>query len=145
MTIILTEYLTVNSVAFATPNVLNVDVVPLLRTSQRGDNVLIPGLAGRLPVTLKADEITETVEVLLRGDVDADGASIANPRSGLRSLIHSLRGSVVGTWAATLTFPAASYTATVQVTRFDPVTSSPTSATLLLQVVVPAGGWTLVP
>lgn len=142
MTIVLDEYLSINGVDFATHNCRGVDVLPFTKYVARGENLLVPLVAGRLETAVVRDEFAETFEARLRGDVDADGVPIADARSGLRALIASLRSSVTGSQTATLHLVGSTTSADVQVTRFDPVTTGPTTARLLMQIVVPAGEFT---
>lgn len=145
MTIILTEYMVINSVPFATPNLRGVDILPFKKRVLRGDNTLIPGQPGRLPNTLYVDSFAETFEARLRGDVDDDGAPTTDPREEIETLIESLRTTVVGSVTAQLVFPHVTYEQTVQVREFDPVTTGPLTASLLLLIEVPAGSWVVAP
>lgn len=139
MTIILDEYLVINGVPLATPNCKCVDVLPLTGWVARHTTRRLPGAPGTRNTSPIRDEIVETLEVKLRGDIDEDGAPIADPRSGLRLLIASLRASITGTQDAELHLVGSTTGAEVTVNRFDPVTTGPMTATLMLQVVVPAG------
>lgn len=150
-TIILPQWLVINSVPLATPNCLAEDIVPLLGGSADGENRRLPGTNGRRPYRHRQDELVADLTVFLRGDVDDDGAPTANPRATLMALISSLRSSLytapattAGTHAAELHLAGpVVLTAAVQVPRFSPVSDrNPARATLALQVVVPAGAFT---
>lgn len=141
MTIILSEYLTIGTVPLGTPNCKVRDVLPLVKHAVRGENTKVPGVEGVVVNPVRTDSFTETVEVLLRGDVDDDGVPLPDARDGLGSLVRSLRQSITGANTATLHMGTWEGTALVQVRRFDPVSTGPFTATLLLQVEVPSGGF----
>lgn len=142
MTIILSEYLQIGTVHLGRPNCKTEDVAQLQSWRARYESALIPGMVGRLETEAIQDEIVDTVLVKLRGDVDEDGVPIADPIAGMKALIASLRSSVTGSRAATLHLGADTSTAQIVVDRFDPVRTGPLTATLLLRVTVPAGGFT---
>ena len=152
MTIILPQWLVINSVPLATPNCLAEDIVPLLGGSAEGENRRIPSASGRRPYRHEPDELVADLTVFLRGDVDSDGVATANHRATLMALIRSLRSSlytppatIAGTHAAELRLAGSVVlTAAVQVPRFTPVSdrNDPARATLALQVVVTAGAFT---
>jgi hypothetical protein len=139
--IVLSEYLTIGSVPLATPNCKIRDVLPLVKHVMRGENTKLPGVEGVAVNPVRTDSLAETLEVLLRGDIDDDGVATADAREGLGSLVRSLRQSITGSQTATLHMGGWEGQATVQVRRFDPVSTGPFTATLLLQVEVPSGGF----
>lgn len=151
MAIILPEWLVINSVALATYNCKAEDIIPLLGGSADGGNQRIARRAGRRPYRHYADELVETVTIKCRGDVDANGVPLGgDPRSGLATLIASLRASIFTAPATTAgTHPAELHlangsvlTADVQVPKFTPVSTGPATATVVIQVVVPDGAFT---
>lgn len=152
MTIVLPQWLVINSVPLATPNCLAEDIVPLLGGTAAGENQRIARRAGQRPYRHYPDELVADITVFLRGDVDDAGAATANPRASLMALISSLRASLytapsttAGTHAAELHLEGpVVLTADVQVPRFSPVSHprDPHRATLVIQVVVPDGAFT---
>lgn len=152
MTIVLPQWLVINSVPLATPNCLATDIVPLLGGTATGANRPLPRVNGARPYRHWTGELVEDITLLLRGDIDEDGVATANPRASLMALIASLRASIytppattAGTHAAELHLEGpVVLTANVQVPRFTPVSDSvdPARATVVIQVVVPAGAFT---
>jgi len=86
-----------------------------LPATQRGSDVIIPGVSGVKARPRRDTVTTKSLRMLIYGDVDRTGAAAANYVTGLRANIEYLRANVVappgtsaGTRSATLTLPDAS-------------------------------------
>lgn len=77
-------WLEINSIPLATPAWLITDLSPLLDSaSVRGQDRLLPGAAGVRPLLRRRTVTRLTFPVVIFGDVDQDGATIADPRMGM--------------------------------------------------------------
>ena len=90
------------------------DLTPLwAEFDVRGDDRLLPGVAGVIPYRRRLDVTTHALAMLISGDVDRFGAVNANAWIGLEQNVAYLRANVVnptnvgnGTRAAVLTMPS---------------------------------------
>lgn len=148
MSIILPEWLVINSVNLGVHNRKAEDIVALLGAEANGENRRIPSVAGRRAYQWHTDELVESVRVKIRGDIDEDGVPLVpSARAGLATMLASLKASIY-TGSSAVTRPAEIHlangsvlTAPVQVLKFSPVSTGPVSAVVLLQVVVPSGSF----
>lgn len=89
--------LTINGVLLHTPAYAAVDVTELWEPAdQRGDNILIPGKPGRVPMPKRDDETERSVPLILDGAVTSTGAVISNPTAGLFGHWMTLRAALGG-------------------------------------------------
>lgn len=77
--------------------------------SRRGENSLIPDLAGRIPNPRRKDQTQRTLECVIIGDCNAVGTPHSSREAGLATNFMSLRSSVFNwggtTLSASLTLP----------------------------------------
>lgn len=119
--------------------------------SQRGQNRTVPSAAGTIAYRRRLTTTSHELRLLVVGDVDQNGAPVANPQQGLAINLSYLYTNVVapvasatGTRAATLAIPGlATLTADIHVTgllQTEYHIGQTTSAWVgRLQIEVPAG------
>lgn len=89
------------------------DLSPLwIDNQQRGQDRLLPGVAGVIPYRRRLTVSEHVLEMVIVGDTTPGGAAIADAWEGLQANVEILRANVVdptnvgdGTRAATLTMP----------------------------------------
>lgn len=142
--------LTIGGVDMHTPAWNVLDVIPLwIHTMTRGENVLIPGAAGRRAYPRRVDESDYSLPMLIGGVANLSGTPYANRWTGLQTNIEYLRANVVtppaaptATRAATLLMPdGTTRTADVQVLSLDIMNPGTTAASVeaVLNLRIPAG------
>ena len=149
MSIVLPEWLVINSINLGVHNRKAEDILPLLGVEADGENRRIPSMAGQRGYLWETDQLVESIRVKIRGDIDEDGVPLApSARAGLATLIASLKASIY-TGSTAVSHPAEIHladssvlTADVQVPKFSPVSTGPLTAVVLLQVVVLDGAFT---
>lgn len=116
-------FLTINSVGMHNGAWFVLDCIPLWipQVLPRGDNLVVPNMAGTYPRRLRRDEQHYSLPMLIAGDVDENDTPNANPFLGLQTNLQGLQTNVVETSfeapvAATLDMPdGQTWTADVQV------------------------------
>jgi hypothetical protein len=103
--------LTIASVSMHTPAWSVFDVATLWAGPEaRGEDLLIPGRAGRVAMPRRADATTRSLPMLIDGSVDRTGTPWVSYRDGFRRNLLYLRQNVTdpsaGTRTVTLTTPA---------------------------------------
>lgn len=90
------EYLAINAVPLATPAWVITDLTPLWEGAEvRGDDRLLPGVAGVKKYRRRATVTRKALPMLVFGQFDQDGNAYADPRAGLWTNIAYLRTNVV--------------------------------------------------
>ncbi len=126
-----------------------------LRSSvrSRGDNRLIPNLAGRRAYPVQRDEVVVDLELIVFGRNNSAGTPYANTLAGLDTNLAYLDDWVAGlmdgttsTYAASLETPdGTTYTADVQVLNWNIAQEHGTVAVVGYDLRVPAGIWVASP
>lgn len=70
---------------------------------RRGENTLIPGLAGRIPHPKRKDEAVRTLELLVIGDCSSIGVPYSDRNVGLETNWLTLKNGLLSTTSTTLT------------------------------------------
>jgi hypothetical protein len=136
-------------------------LVPLwIEADVRGDDRLLPSVTGVIPYRRRITVTRHDLRILVAGDVDVNGAPVANPTIGLENNLTYLRTNVVapvasatGTRSAILTMPSGvTRTADIHVLdlvvqsyMFSPVVDGCSQGALLigiLQISIPSGRFT---
>lgn len=145
--IIFDEYLVVGSVTLATPAFWVESLAPLFGVKKQGDDRKIPRAAGARPYARLRGPVTVGLTVRVHGDVDQDGVATASARDGLYDHLRYLEVNLLddvatteGTRTAVWHLPdGTTRTAAVHVETFTVTGASPTEATCLLELSIPAG------
>jgi hypothetical protein len=127
-------------------------LLPLwIQTEQRGQDRLLPGAVGVIAYRRRETVTRHDLRILVVGDVDQAGATVANAAQGLAANLAYLETNVVqptnltdGTRAATLTVPGlATRSANIHVLGLVPQTYRLNSAGSIfigtLQISIPSG------
>lgn len=119
-----TGILTINSIALNCPAWDIADLTPLwIEASQRGQDRLLPGVAGVIPYRRRLTVTEHVLEIVIVGDSTSTGTPVADAWDGLQANVEALRAGVVdptntgdGTRSATLLMPnGATRTASIHV------------------------------
>lgn len=146
--VIPTRYLDIASVPMSIVGAWMVtDYTSLLEEAdQRGDDRLIPSLAGRAPYKRLRDRTKVVVPMEIFGASDSSGAAHANAITGLEANIVYLNTNVVaptgtgnGTRLATLHLPGGNRTAYVHVLKLSLGRRGPDRVLAGLELSIPAG------
>lgn len=138
--------LTINSISMSTPGWKVLDLSPLWGPPDlRGQNVVIPGTAGRHVRPRRVDETVYQLPMVIYHGFNVSGTPYADPSNGLQTNVEYLyaqlvSASLTSTVSATLVWPSStSKTAAVQcqLQLSDHYGNSATRAVLYL--TVPAG------
>jgi len=142
--------LTISSVPMNGPawKVLNLHVLQQ-PADQRGDDRLIPGSAGVLPLRRRDTVTRHSLQILITGTHDRTGAAVADRFEGLQANIDYLRTNVVaptgtgdGTRSAVLTMPdGTTRTEPIHVTgmQFGDVSLDGSWMKAVLEISIPSG------
>lgn len=143
-----TRYLEIASVPMSIYGAWMVtDYTPLLQEAdQRGDDRLIPQVAGRAPYKRFRDATKVALPMDIFGGVDSSGTAHSDAVNGLEANILYLNTNVVaptgtgdGTRSATLHLPAGNRTASVHVLGLSLGRSGSASVQAVLELSIPAG------
>lgn len=124
-----------------------------LPATQRGQNVIRPGVPGSWPVRRYVAETRRSLQMFVSGEVDADGDPYPNAFEGMHANLTALAENVVaptntgdGTRAAVLTAPNEQvWVADVHVTGME-VSEMRRNARYcyaVIELTIPAGGFAL--
>jgi hypothetical protein len=146
-TIIRTEYLEIDGVAFALPSWEIVDLTPLWSSAKvRGEDRRIPGAAGARRYRRRRDITTRSLPMVIDGRQDQDGNPVADARSGLRAHIDYLEANVVaptnvgdGSRTAVLHRVGGNLTGPVHVLGLELGTMGPSGLRAVLELSIPGG------
>lgn len=139
--------LTYGGIDLSTPAWTVTNLIVLWQPSdRRGENLMIPGLAGRIVLPKRRDETAETLEMVVTGTVNRLGVPYADPYEGLEANLDYLCDNVFDTAAATsgatasLTMPSgATRTGPMQVVDASFNTEVGIAALVTVDVILPYG------
>lgn len=146
-----TDYLEVNGTALSTPAywITNLTAAMLSDSEVRGEDRLLPGTTGVRARKRRRTVTVKQFEMVIKGDVDNNGATNANPHTGLvtnteflKSNLGLAASSTDGTVTAIWHRPdTTTKTAAVHVVRFEvgELNKRATSLTAVLELSIPAG------
>jgi hypothetical protein len=141
--------LTINSVDMMQPAWQVMNLIELwLPAQQRGEDVVIPGVAGRRPYRRFVDATRRTLRLKITGDVDRNNTPQSNKFVGLQTNVDYLITNVVdppttgdGTRSLVLTMPSGSRTEPVHVLGMEMSSYNETArwALATIELSIPSG------
>lgn len=141
------EHLTIDGYLIGSHNVWAESLAPLFQRIRRGVTEPVPYVAGGIAFRKRRTFHSSTLVIQVIGDVDDDGATVADPREGLHDALAGFEAALLedvdGTRTAIWTRPDGNRTAQVDVMSWTIVGNTPISAVGQLELSVASGRWEL--
>jgi hypothetical protein len=139
------EHLTIDGFLIGSHNVWAESLAPLFQRIRRGVTEPVPYVAGGIPFRKRRTFHSSTLVINVIGELDADGATVADPREGLHEALAGFESSLLedvdGTRTAVWTRPDGDRTAEVDIMSWTIVGNTPVTAVGQLELSVAAGWW----
>src|SRR5688500_16805852 len=149
MSLLTDEYLSIESIDFATHAYWIESLAPLFNVTKVGTDRDLPGLPGVRPYRRKTTRLSVSLVVHVIGDVDVDGVPSTDPRATLYEHLRAIEAAVLvdvatvpGTLTAVWSEPSGERTAEVTVEGWTVRPDGYASATCTLDLSIP-NGWTV--